>query len=366
MALKVAVVGTGMIANAGHIPAWQALSSEVEIVGVQNRNIEKAQATAERHRIPRAYADLQQMLRELSPDIVSVCTPNVSHASIVTACLEADAHVVCEKPLTTSYSEALDLYALAEQRSRRLVAAQTMRFGEEISAAHRIARTGVLGDVYYAEAAAFRRRGIPTWGTFHLKAESGGGPIFDLGVHVLDSMLWIMGNPRVVAASGATFQKHGNRDEGLVTSLADSGAPVGLFDPRLFNTDDFDVEDLGAGLLRFEDGGVMILRASWAANVPEGFARPLIVGTEAGMTLNPLSIFGRTGAYQSDATIHVPGDPETPFFGHHRLARHVVNLIAGTEEPIIKRDEVLNVLAALTALYRSAETGREEPTDGGA
>jgi predicted dehydrogenase len=196
-----------MIANAGHIPAWRSLGEDAVVVAVHNRTLGKAERTASRHGIPKAYDDLAAMLGETKPDVVSVCTPNVSHDGIVRECLDAGCHVVCEKPLTTEYDSAVALFERAEAVGRKLVVAQTLRFTAQIRAAFDIASTGALGEVYYAEAGALRRRGIPTWGTFHIKEESGGGPLFDLGVHMLDSMLWIMGNPRVVSASGATYQK---------------------------------------------------------------------------------------------------------------------------------------------------------------
>ena len=359
MALKVAIVGSGMIANAGHIPAWKNLESKVEILGVQDRELEKAQNTAGRHGIAKSFGNLEEMLSEIEPDIVSVCTPNVSHASIAKTCLEAGAHVLCEKPLTTKVGDAKELYALAASRSLHLVAAQTYRFWAEIQAAYDIVQTGVLGEIYYAEVAVFRRRGIPKWGLFHIAEESAGGPLFDLGVHILDALNWIMGNPKAVAASGATYKKLGQVDETLVTSLADSGAPLGVFDPRPFDSKEFSVEDMGVGFIRYENGLTLMLRASWAANVPEGFGRTIIMGTKAGLALNPLAVIGSTGHYQSDTHPIVPPNPDIPFHGHWVLTEHMVKLVHGQEEVIVKPAEVINVLKALTALYESADSGRE-------
>ena len=363
MGLKVAVVGTGMIANAAHIPAWLNIRDRVEIVAVVDRNPVNAGNTARRHGIPNAFEDLDTMLREQKPDIVSVCTPNVSHAGIVRTCLESGAHVLCEKPLTTSYDDARMLYDLADAKGVHLVAAQTYRFSAQIEAARSLTANGQLGDIYYAEAAAFRRRGIPKWGLFHVADESAGGPLFDLGVHILDAMNWIMGNPRVISATGATYKNTGFRDEDLVTSLADSGAPVGLFDPRPYSAQEFTVEDMGVGFLRFENGLTLSLRTSWAANVPEGFGRTIIMGTRAGMALNPLTLIGTTGRYQSDTIPIVPNDPDIPFYGHWKITNHMMNLIEGKEEQIVRPAEVLNVLRALTALYESAAKGREISID---
>ena len=359
MAYKIAIVGTGMIANAAHLPAWKNLEERAEIVGVSNRNIRKARDTAARHGTSCALEKIEEMLSKTTPDIVAVCTPNVSHTPIIRTCLEAGCHVVCEKPMTTSADDAEDLFALADKRGLRLIASQSSRFKAEMQAAYAIVSSGMLGEIYYAEAASFRRRGIPTWGTFHVADESAGGPLFDLGVHILDAFNWIIGNPKPVSASGAIYTKFGNKEEEVVTTLADSGAPVGVYDPRPFDPKDFTVEDLGVGFLRYETGLTISLRASWAANVPDGFAKNIIMGTKAGLTFNPLTIIGATGPYQSDTTPIVPPDPDIPFYGHWKLAEHVLDLLDGKVEPIVRPAEVVNVTKALAALYESAEAGAE-------
>jgi predicted dehydrogenase len=251
------------------------------------------------------------------------------------------------------------MFDAAETAGRALLIAQTGRFSNSAMAAKEIANDGRLGEIYYAETAALRRRGVPTWGHFHMAEASGGGALYDIGVHALDLLLWIMGNPRVIAASGATYTKLADRDEGLVTSLADSGAPVGVFDPRPYDSAEFDVEDMGAGFLRLENGVTVSIKASWAANVPEGTGDTLILGTRGGLRLRPLTLITNMGSYQVDVTPKVPTDPDRPFYGHWRVTAHMMRVVRGAEEPLVKREEVLNVMRALDGLYRSAAEGRE-------
>ena len=73
---KVAIIGNGMICNAAHIPAYQAMGDKVRIVAVADIREEAARETAERHGIPKYYVDPYKMLEEEKPDIISVCTPN--------------------------------------------------------------------------------------------------------------------------------------------------------------------------------------------------------------------------------------------------------------------------------------------------
>ena len=200
--LKVGVIGAGMIANAGHIPGWKNVSEHVEVVAVANPNKAKAQLTADSEGIAQVYDDWRQMLAEVEPDIVSVCTPNAFHREQAIAAFEVGAHVFCEKPIATCYEDAVAMYAAAEAADRRLFVTQTARFSSASMAAWEIARSGQLGEMYYAECFFMRRRGIPTWGRFHMKEHSASGPLYDLGVHMVDKILWLMGSPKVIAASG--------------------------------------------------------------------------------------------------------------------------------------------------------------------
>ncbi|MFL7810402.1 MAG: Gfo/Idh/MocA family protein [Anaerolineae bacterium] len=360
--IRVAIVGAGMVANAGQIPAWQHVN-EAEIVGVYNHHLGRATDTAARYGIAGAYDDLARMLDELQPDLAVVCTPNVSHRQYTIEALQAGAHVLCEKPVAASYGDAVAMYDAAETAGRTLYVGQTGRFSGAVMAAKALADAGELGEVYYAETASLRRRGVPTWGRFHLRSASGGGPLLDIGVHALDALLWIIGDPRVVAASGATYTKLADREDGLVTSLAESGAPVGVHNPRPYDPKEFDVEDLAAGMLRLENGATIGIKASWAANVPDGTGETLVLGTRGGLRFHPLTLIRNLAGYQIDVTPKVPPAPDIPFYGHWRQAAHVARVLHGQEPPMVTRDQVLNVMRALDGLYRSAELGREVRLD---
>ena len=361
--VNVAVIGAGMIANAGHIRAWKQ-QPEVEVVGVADKVQENAAATARRHQIPHAFTDVARMLAELRPDVVSVCTPNHYHKEHTIAALQAGAHVLCEKPAATTHADALAMFQAADAAGKVLLVAQSLRFSHPIAAAQRFVAAGHLGEIYHAEAALWRRRGVPTWGLFHMKAHSDGGPLLDLGAHMLDALLWMMGNPKVVAASGMTYTKLADRDEGLVTSLAESGAFAGVFNPRPYDYREFDVEDLAVAFLRLANDATITVKVSWAANVPDSAGGTLLLGTEGGLRLGAvdlaLSVVKNMSGYQVDITPKVPpGPPDNPFYGHVTLAAHLLRVIRGEEKLIVRREEVLNVIRALEAVYRSAAERRE-------
>ncbi|MFW6162024.1 MAG: Gfo/Idh/MocA family protein [Planctomycetota bacterium] len=357
--LKVGVIGTGMIAVAGHIPAWKNLGAEAELVGVADILEDRAKLVAETEGVPHAYGDWEEMLDELDLDIVSVCTPNTYHKEQTLAALQAGAHVLCEKPVATCHADAVEMFDEAEAQGRHLMVGQSSRFSERSRAAKEICDSGRLGEVYFAETFFLRRRGVPTWGQFHMKEHSGGGPIYDLGVHAIDLLFWLMGTPTVKAVSGVTYRKFGNRDEGLATSLAESGAPLGVLTPRPYDYTDFDVEDMAAGFIRLAGGAAVAFKTSWAANIPENRGGTTLLGTDGGLVLDPLTLVTNMGSYPVNVQPRVPADRRVAFSGHWMEIEHFVRVIRGDEELAVTRDEVLTVIRTLDALYESAAEGKE-------
>ena len=176
-------------------PALKALAGRVELTAICSRRAENAKAMAKTHGFSHWYTDCEKMFREQRIDLACICTPNQSHGPLSKLALECGAHVICEKPLSICAAEAEALYQCANDHHRSLVACQNMRYDPSIVLARNLVERGELGDIYYATFTYLRRRGIPDWGGFHRKADNGGGCMCDLGVHQLDALLWILGNP---------------------------------------------------------------------------------------------------------------------------------------------------------------------------
>ena len=355
--LRIGVIGAGSIATA-HLDAYAA-HPDVDLIAIADINLDRARAVADRYGAARAYDDAHELLAADDIDGVSICTWNDTHALWAIAAIEAGKHVLVEKPLSRTVAEAVEIEKAAASSDRVVQVGFVRRHSPNCQVLKSFIDAGELGEMYYAETASLRRRGVPQWGMFHMKEHNAGGPIYDLGVHALDALLWIMGNPKVVAVSGQTYTKLANQDEGLKTSLADSGAPLGVFDVRPYDYREFDVEDMAAGFLRLETGATVSIKTSWAANIPEGMGGTFILGTRGGLRMRPLTLIRNLGSYQVDVIPKVPQDPNIAFYGHWKETAHMLNVIRGEEEMMIKREEVLNVIRALDGLYQSALEGRE-------
>ena len=235
--LRVAIIGTGMIANSAHFPALNVLRKEgvVDVVGVADIREEAAAETAKRHDVPNYYKDPQKMLDELKPDFVAVCTPNVYHKEWTIKALRTGAHVACEKPLALTVSDAEEMWQTAKDCGKMLFPCQCMRWRNYMQQSKELVDSGELGDIYFSDIEFIRRIGIPTWGMFHMKEHNFGGPFCDLGVHLIDSLLWIVGNKKVETVSGSTYTKIANKGEDILLSIAESGAYSGTFTPRQYD-----------------------------------------------------------------------------------------------------------------------------------
>ena len=361
--IKVAIISGGMIANAAHIPAYRNLSREVEIVAVCDIYAPAAEATAKRWEIPAWYIDARQMLEKEKPDLVSVCTSNASHGTMSKLALEYGANVLCEKPFSTSYKEAREIYDLAARMGKRLVACQSARFTPDHMDAKGLMDGGYLGNVYYSEISRVRRRGVPTWGSFHKKDVNCGGAFCDIGVHLLDAVVWIMGNPAMVSVSGAKSSVLTKKGEGLVTSLTEAGAPLGRFGAKSsYTPNEFETEEFAAGTIRFANDAMLNFKVAWALNLPNSSSIS-IVGDRAGLMLPEFKLISTLDKYQADIVPRRFSEElpyaGKPFNGHWYLIENYVDALRDRAELIIKPEETLNVTAIIDAFYRSAELHRE-------
>ena len=321
-----------------------------------------AQQTAQRFDIPAWYTDAQEMLAKEKPDLVSVCVPNGLHKEMTMLALSYGANVMCEKPVAIKYADAKEMYDEAQRLGKMLVACQVLRFYPEYKFAREMYDQGVLGDVYYSEFSLTRRRGIPKWGAFHKKSASGGGVLCDLGVHMIDSALWAMGNKRVRSVSGMTSSYLTKNETDIVTSVIESGAFKGVTARQEYKPEEFEVEEFAAGSMRLENGGSMNFKTSWAVNLPPTYSMQL-AGTKAGILLPEMKILGTMGRYQTDFEPRVFAEEDQfadeAFHGHFRLTANVLEYLEKGTELIVKPEQTKHVTAVIEAFYKSAEEERE-------
>ncbi len=338
--LRVVVIGTGGIGKY-HIRTWQA-QPEVEVIGVYDREEAVATRVAEEFKVDRVYRSLADAVGDAA-DVVDICTPNMFHAEGTIAALNAGKHVLCEKPLAPRAADIRAMIAARDRAGRLLMTCQHMRFEQRTRALRRVIGAGRLGDVYYARAWWLRRRGAPTTPGFLTRAQAGFGPGMDLGVHVLDLAMHLMGGPRPVSVSG-------------VAPCALAHRPDACNQWGSFRAADYEVEDFAAGFVRFEGGAALSLEVSWLLNMvePESY-HVALHGTEGGVRWPELKLAHVQDGLLVDSQIA----SETGTDGHrYALAAFAEAVRTGGPSPV-PAEESLTVARILEGLYESAASGRE-------
>jgi predicted dehydrogenase len=274
--LRVGVIGLGWACQQ-HIAACdaQAGTKVVAIAGLEEPVRTKLAA---QYRIDRDVAAWEDLLALGDLDAVSVAVPTFLHAPIAIAALQRGLHVLSEKPIALNALEADAMVQAARTADRVLDVAFNHRQRGDIQKLKEIVDAGRLGRPYYAKAWWLRRTGIPTLGSWFTRAElAGGGPLVDIGVHVLDYALFLLGNPEVVAVSASTYDLLATAGFGSDSTLVKTGTT---------GTATFDVEDLASVFMRLADGGTLLVEASWAAHRRDGDEFGItLYGTDAGAEL---------------------------------------------------------------------------------
>lgn len=339
--IRVGIIGSGGIARGAHIPSYQKVAG-VEVVAACDVSEAAARQAAQEFKIPRIYTDYRKMLREEKLDVVSVCTPNAFHMAPAIAALKAGVHVHCEKPLAMNPAEGRAMIAAARKARRLLNVGLQCRYSSEARALKDFIAKGELGKIYFARVQALRRRGVPGWGVFIRKDMSGGGPLIDIGVHMLDLALWLMGHPKPTRVLGNTYCNFGRRSNIF--------APWGEWDPKKYT-----VEDMGVGYVKFATGASLVLEASWAAHIDEDVMRVALVGTEGGAVSSPLKIMQEKHKTLIDVT-----PQRLPKLNSHAEAIGALIRAIRTGGPApVPGEQALEATKILDGLYRSSASGRE-------
>jgi predicted dehydrogenase len=350
--LGIGVCGARIAKN--HIEGYQKLDG-VDVLCVAGPDVDRCQAVADEYNVPRVVADYREMLAMDDIDAVSICVPNKFHATIAVDALNAGRHVLCEKPLAVNAAEAQRIVDAARANGRLLMIAYNNRFSANSRALKEVVDSGALGPIYYGKAYWLRRHGIPGFGGwFTTKSISGGGPLIDIGVHMMDLALYMMGYPEPVSVVGSTYNQFGSRGIGTHKGWEATDLQI---------TNVFDVEDLAVGMVKFANGATLTIEASWAGHQeledelgiqlygPQGGARILMPDYKK---VDSVRVFGEVNGVIHDFSPGFTMDDE-----YSQEVKHFVECIREGKESLSPGEQGVILMKIIDALYASAASGRE-------
>ncbi len=339
--LRVGIIGAGGIAGV-HCSGWKTIP-EAELVAITDIHQDTAAKRAQEFGIPSVEISGKNLLARKDIDVVDIVVPNRFHKPYTVAALKAGKHVLCEKPLALSVREVDAMIAASESSGKKLMCAQHMRFQPDSMALKAYLQAHPIGEVYYARAWYNRRRLLPCTPGFMYQKNAGGGCCIDVGVHVLDLALHLMGNFEPVSVSGVS---------GTMLAKDDAAwSEWGQIDHK-----GIDVEDFAAGTIRFANGAALALECSFMLNMkPRSENRIDLFGTRAGAKWPDCEYYDHTARDYVDTKI----DVRQGIGGHHAEIQSFAQSVMGNTPVAVPPEQSRAVIAILTGLYKSARVGRE-------
>jgi predicted dehydrogenase len=341
--LRVGVIGVGGIASAQHLPHWHSCP-HAEIVALADTNAEVLAKIADHYGVKRTFQDWRELVDCADIDVVDVATPNRFHAPMTLAALQAGKHVLCEKPIAVNAAEAQQMVDLSQKVGRLLMVNHVFRFSRSLQQLLALTSGGRLGNVYYLRAHWNRRRMVPPRPTFIKRELAAGGPLLDIGVHMIDLAAWILGFPKVERVSGVVGK--------FLADQPHLSGEWGEWDPR-----EYDVEDFAAAMVHFEGGATLSLEVSWLLFQEAPETRSLhVFGSKGGLHW-PSGVFcSEQNKVPYDLKLHSNPEKESSF----REAIHAFAdaIVADRPSPIPPQQNV-EVMRIIDALYEASSQKRE-------
>ncbi|WP_094103489.1 Gfo/Idh/MocA family protein [Streptomyces phaeoluteigriseus] len=334
--IRAAVIGTGAIARGSHLPALAQLAAEgeTEVVAAVDVDADAVGAFCAEGGIPHAYTDLERMLAEQRPDLVTICTPPTLHREQSVAALRAGAWVWCEKPPVPTLAD-YDAVAAEEGAGSGPYAAIVFqhRFGSGSDHVRRLLAEQAMGrplvahcqTTWYRDTAYYA---VPWRGRWQTE---GGGPAMGHGIHQMDLLLDLLGPWSEVRAMAG----------------------------RLVH--DVETEDVSTALVRFENGAMATIVNSVLS--PDEVSRIRIDCEHATVELTHL--YGHSNAnWQITPARDVPAERAAAWqdFGsdvpssHLAQLRGLVAAMRAGERPRTSGADGRTSLELISALYKSAFT----------
>ena len=347
---KIGIVGAGI--GRLHARSYQLLSDDVELVALCDLNETRLQEIGDEYNIPQRSTDFHQLFNSGAVEAVSICLPNNLHAPVSIAALEAGLHVLCEKPLADKSESGQKVVEAVATASGKFMMCFNRRYRRDMQWMKQLLVDGKLGEIYQVRAGWIRETGIPS-GWFTNKFIAGGGPLIDLGVHMLDAVMWLLDYPQPLTVSGDVQSHFG--PSGAKTWRWRGDTPGGAYT----------VEDSATAFIRLAGNRTLLLETSWASHNTPGLDDFYItlLGSQGTVKLYVANYAGENTLtfYQEINGVPVVTHPAVKGSrsDHDYAIAEFVRCIREDTSPTATVEQGQTLMTIIDAIYRSAEAGRE-------
>jgi predicted dehydrogenase len=349
-AIRVGVIGAGFIGRV-HLDQFRKQPG-VRLVGVTDLIRPLAEKAAAEYGVEEVFASADALISSPDIDVVVVGVPNLHHRDFAVKALRAGKDLLLEKPMALNVAQASEIARVQKETGRILMIDHQMRYLWPYRQAAEQVKAGELGRIYNAKTGWWRLKGIPGWGSWFTRSdESGGGPLIDIGVHMLDLAIWLMGSPKPVEVFGSTYAEFGPKKIGIGTW----GTPQ--WDGR------YDVEDLASALVRFDNGASLSLEVSWAVHTDSDNGSFVhLMGTDGGVSIYNTRLKYMSQKFGRPYSVDVPQPADVPD-ARSLLTAHFLECVRERKTPFIAAESGVVNMAIIDAIYKSAKSGKSVPID---
>jgi predicted dehydrogenase len=336
--VRIGMIGTGFVGDIHHasIHGWVP---NAEVVAVSSPH--KAEEFARARKIPAAYTDYNEMLKDKSIDVVDIGIPNDLHHAAVLAAARAGKHVIIEKPLCLTLEQADEMIDACRKAGVLLMYAEELLFAPKYVRVKKLIEEGAVGEPFLAKQSEEHPGPHMPW--FWDVNRSGGGVMLDMGCHSIEYTRWILGRPKVKSVTA------------FMGTYIHQGRTLG--------------EDHSYAIIEYEGGKVAMIENSWAKG--GGVDDRCEVYGKKGHTRadllrgSSLLTYSEEGyGYAVEKAGATKGYTFTMFeenwnYGFPQEMQHFVNCVLGKEECIVTGEDGREVLKIMYAAYQSAGEGRK-------
>jgi len=326
---KTALIGAGEVAQNFHLPLLRSMPN-VDLVALGDRTIGKGRAVAQKFSIPFVTTRIEDICERSDIDTVILTTPTDLHYNQAEMILESGKHLLIEKPVASGYQQAMILAELAAKKGVKVMVGMNHRFRSDAKMMKNYVANGDLGQVYYIKAGWMQKKEGIKW---QKKIEDGNRPgvLTDLGLSLIDSVLWLMDFKEVASVHASNFHRISN-----------------------------DYEDIAVVRISFTNGSVAVIECSWAIYSGETSYFCNAYGNLGSASVNPFRLNTSSGDIMKEGG---SADKKSNAIVHRKSyeseLKHFFYAVGGHLPVISTIEEAAISLKILEALYTSAKTDRE-------
>jgi len=327
--IKLAFIGSGYIQHY-HAKGLKE-QKNVELSTIVDIDLNTAKDFAKKYGIPETTDDISNLVNNKNIDAVIISTPNKFHAPYAIDLLKSDKDVFVEKPMAINEEVGKIMADVADEFNQLIMVGHMWRFDTEVNFIKEKIESGELGKIVKTKGYGIHENWGPA-GWFVEKGLAGGGALADMGVHAIDTVRYLLGDPEAKQVYAKIGTYYG----------------------------DYEVDDTGIIMITWDNGATSIIESGWwqpHMDGPEAATR--IFGTKGFASVFPTSVKMPKGDLAGEFKPLMPEREEhCDQIIYTRQMEHFINCIRKRTQPNPGILEGLEVLKIVDAAYQSSKSGQ--------